>query len=98
MQGKSCADLTSDRVLRAGYERFIEIISEASRHIPVELKSKCPTIEWNHIAAIGNILRHAYDLIDVNIIWKIYENGQLAVLRDVAVDQIQAISSNHIRP
>lgn len=37
LNGKTFADLQNDRILRAAFERFLEIISEASRHIPKEM-------------------------------------------------------------
>jgi uncharacterized protein with HEPN domain len=44
-------------------ERGIEIISEASRHLPDELKARRPHIPWEKVAGIGNILRHNYESI-----------------------------------
>ena len=52
-------------------ERCIEIVSEATRHIPDELKSRYPGIPWSQIAGIGNVLRHDYDLVDDHIIWEV---------------------------
>jgi uncharacterized protein with HEPN domain len=43
-----------------GVERLVEIISEASRHIPEVLKHRYPAVSWRSIADIGNILRHDY--------------------------------------
>ena len=51
--------------------RGIEVVSEASRHIPEELKSQHPDIPWRKIAAIGNVLRHEYDRIDPDIVWSV---------------------------
>jgi uncharacterized protein with HEPN domain len=34
LRGKSFSDVQSDRFLRAAFERFLGIISEASRHVP----------------------------------------------------------------
>ena len=34
LNGKTFADVQSDAFLRAAFERFLEILSEASRHIP----------------------------------------------------------------
>ncbi len=48
-------------VLRSAVERGFEIISEASRHLPDEMKASEPAIPWKDIAGIGNILRHDYD-------------------------------------
>jgi uncharacterized protein with HEPN domain len=52
-------------------ERCIEIVSEASRHIPDEAKARYPDVPWRQIAGIGNVLRHDYDFIDERIIWEV---------------------------
>ena len=57
--------------LRRAVERCVEIISEASRHIPAQAKQKHPEQPWTEIAAIGNLLRHHYERIDDLIMWKI---------------------------
>ncbi len=69
---KSIDSLRTEPVTRAALERFIEIISEASRHVPSELKAKHPQIAWIDIANIGNRLRHGYDMVDERILWDIY--------------------------
>jgi uncharacterized protein with HEPN domain len=84
LENKTFNDASSDRLLRAGFERFLEIISEASRHIPDELKADSPEIPWREVAAIGNHLRHAYHRVDFEILWQIYEDGQLFELRAAA--------------
>lgn len=52
-------------------ERCVEIVSEATRHIPDDFKSQHPDIAWSQIAAIGNVLRHDYDSVDQHIIWEV---------------------------
>jgi len=44
-------------------ERGVEIISEASRHLPDALKARRQHIPWGKVAGIGNILRHNYENI-----------------------------------
>ncbi len=51
-------------------ERCIEIVSEATRHLPEEVKSRYPDVPWPQIAGIGNVLRHDYDIVDDRIIWE----------------------------
>jgi uncharacterized protein with HEPN domain len=51
-------------------ERCIEIVSEATRHIPDDVKSRYPDIR-HQIAGIGNVLRHNYDLVDQKLIWEV---------------------------
>ena len=45
------ADVRSRRAV----ERCIEIVSEATRHIPASEKDRFPEVPWSDIAGIGNI-------------------------------------------
>ena len=82
LNGKTLSDLQSDRPLKAAFERFLEILSEASRHIPAQLKAAEPGIEWRQVADIGNHLRHAYHRVDAEILWRLYADGKLLELHD----------------
>ncbi len=73
--------LLTDHVKRAAFERFLEILSEASRHIPEESKATEQAIPWRRIGDIGNHLRHAYHRVDAEILWSIWESGELADLK-----------------
>ena len=39
-------------------ERGVEIISEASRHLPDDVKDRNSEIPWRKVAGIGNVIRH----------------------------------------
>jgi uncharacterized protein with HEPN domain len=69
--GKSQGDYDAERILRDAVERNLERISEASRHIPRPLKTTHPEIPWREIAGLGNILRHAYPIVDDRLIWEV---------------------------
>jgi uncharacterized protein with HEPN domain len=86
LDGRTFEEMVGDRVTKAAFERFLEILSEASRHIPEELKTKAPGVPWRRVGDIGNHLRHAYHRVDAGILWEIYEGGDLASLREAAVD------------
>jgi uncharacterized protein with HEPN domain len=49
--------------------RCLEIISEASRRIPAEIKARHPSIPWKDIAGAGNIYRHEYEEVSPKVIW-----------------------------
>ena len=70
----------ADRFRQLGIERCLEIISEASRHIPDDVKSGHPEIPWRQIGDIGNRIRHACHAVDSEIIWDIV-TGELAELK-----------------
>jgi uncharacterized protein with HEPN domain len=70
-------------------ERGIEIISEASRHLPDELKARHPHIPWEKVAGIGNILRHNYESIAAPVMWKLAQ-ADLSALEIVCREELRA--------
>ncbi|HWK46372.1 MAG TPA: HepT-like ribonuclease domain-containing protein [Stellaceae bacterium] len=52
-------------------ERNVEIISEASRRLPDDLKDRHPEIPWKKVAGIGNVLRHDYENVVPDALWKL---------------------------
>lgn len=74
--------------IRRAVERGIEIVSEASRHLPDDLKERYPQIYWREIAAIGNVLRHEYGRIDDRIMWHVVQK-YLPELKAVVADALR---------
>jgi len=72
--GKTLADYESDWLLKHAVERAIEIISEASRRIPADLRETRPEIPWRDVGTIGNVLRHEYQSVSSRIIWNVVKN------------------------
>lgn len=50
--------------------RCLEIISEASRRLPEDLKVRHPSIEWKDLAGAGNIYRHDYEDVAAQQVWE----------------------------
>ncbi len=65
-------------------ERWLEIVSEASRHIPQEWKTQESDIPWRQIADIGNVIRHSYDRLDLTTLKEIVEDDLPALREAVA--------------
>jgi uncharacterized protein with HEPN domain len=70
-RGRQRSDLDRDPMLRQAIERNVEIISEASRRLPADMKARYPDLPWPAIAAIGNVLRHEYYAMELDVIWRI---------------------------
>ena len=70
---KTFAEFGSDWELRFIVQRAIEIISEATRRLPDEIKATRPEIEWRSIAGIGSVLRHEYHTISDKVIWDVVQ-------------------------
>jgi uncharacterized protein with HEPN domain len=56
---------------RSGYAvtRCLEIISEASRRLPDEIKVRHPSIAWKDMAGAGNVYRHDYEDVAAKLVW-----------------------------
>ena len=66
-------DLIRDRKTRYAVERALEIISEASRRLPDDLRNRHPKIDWRALAGLGNVYRHDYDTVDARLLWEAIE-------------------------
>jgi uncharacterized protein with HEPN domain len=49
--------------------RCLEIISEASRRLPDDLKARYPSIAWRQMASAGNVYRHDYEDVAAQYVW-----------------------------
>lgn len=85
LAGKSFSDFCSDALVHDAVVRNLEIVSEASRHVPDALKAKAAETPWRDIANFGNWLRHAYEGLDDEILWNTIERD-LPALRAVVQD------------
>jgi|SRR3989344_83583 len=50
--------------------RSLEVIGEAVKHIPSEIREKYPNIPWKDVAGMRDVLIHAYFGIENDHIWK----------------------------
>ena len=88
-------DLTAEQfradVLRVyAVTRCLEIISEASRRLPPEIKDRYPDLAWRDMAGAGNIYRHDYDNVAAARVWATVQNAlpplRSAVERELSPD------------
>jgi len=61
-------------LIQDGVVRNLEIIGEAVKNIPEDIKRNNPDVEWRKIAGLRDILVHAYFGIDVEVVWDIVKN------------------------
>jgi uncharacterized protein with HEPN domain len=74
MRGANFLQFASDRRSRLLIERLLEIVCEATRTIPDEVKQDEPGIDWRAMIDFGNLLRHAYHTTKAEVTWDIVQN------------------------
>ncbi|ACB84621.1 DUF86 domain-containing protein [Natranaerobius thermophilus] len=72
---------SSNNMVQDAVIRNLEIIGEASKRIPEEVKENASHIEWRKIAGIRDVLIHDYAEVDLEIVWDVVQN-KLPILKD----------------
>lgn len=88
VRGMDEGEFTANREKIYAVTRALEIISEASRRLPDDLKKRHPAVDWRAIAAAGNIYRHEYHRLLAHRIWLTATEG-LGQLESVVLQELQ---------
>lgn len=79
-RGLTREGLKKDTLIIDGVVRNLEIIGEAAKNIPAQVKEQYREIEWKKIAGLRDILAHEYFGIDLEVVWDIIKN-KLPILK-----------------
>ena len=71
LKGLSFADYDKSDLVVDAVVRNLEVIGEASRNVPAEVRKKHPEIPWKKMIGLRNIAIHEYFGVDKSIIWEI---------------------------
>lgn len=72
-------DLVADAVVRN-----LEIIGEAARHVPDELRERFSGVDWRRVVGFRNVVIHEYFAVDFEIVWTIITRHLPELKRTVA--------------
>lgn len=72
-QGRSRADLDSDRLYNLAMTRLVEVIGESAGRLSETTRQRHPQLPWSEFIAVRNRLIHGYDQINLDILWDIIE-------------------------
>ena len=72
-----------DTLRRDAVERCLERICEAAFRLGEKAAELAPSQPWGDIRGMGNRLRHAYDRIDLDVLWNTVRNRLPSLKADV---------------
>jgi uncharacterized protein with HEPN domain len=90
LRGISFEQYQQSYTLRRTAERAIQIVSEAAKALPSEMRAQYPDTPWSAIIGIGNVLRHDYQHLDDRRLWEII-TVHLPALRPVVLSMLTEI-------
>jgi uncharacterized protein with HEPN domain len=73
-QGKDRTALLDDETNSRAIVRSLEVIGEAVKKLPDEVRVKYPQVEWAEMAGMRDVLIHHYFGIDYDIVWNVLQN------------------------
>ena len=79
----SFQDLVKDGMRVDAVVRNLEIIGEAAKHVPEDIRNKYPFVDWRKISAFRDILIQEYFGVDFDILWDIVKNKIPILKNDV---------------
>ena len=80
------SEFKADRRAFYAATRALEIISEATRRLPPETRERHPDLPWRAIMGVGNVLRHNYDDVAEEQVWRTVVEDLPALDRAIAAE------------
>lgn len=62
-------EFVSDKKTVLSVTKCIEIVGEATKHVPDSIREKYPEIPWKEMAGIRDRLVHGYFKVNLEIVW-----------------------------
>lgn len=70
--------------------RHLQIIGEAARNLPDDVRALAPGIPWSSIVGMRHILVHGYFDVDVDLVWDVVEH-KIPALKPEIEELLQAL-------
>lgn len=91
--GLTFEQFTDDDLVSRAFIRSLEIVGEACKKVPDEIRYKYPEVDWRRLAGLRDVLIHQYFQVDYAIVWDVIQNNVPSAKDwiDYVIDQEQQI-------
>jgi len=72
--GISLDEFANNRTLRQAAERNCEIIGEAAKGVPQDVREQLAAVDWKGMINLRDVVAHRYHRLDHSIIWDTIKN------------------------
>ncbi len=86
--GKTLAELKAHWQQALALERVMEVLGEAVKRLPDELRQTHPKVPWRLVSGMRDKISHGYDSVDHEMLWDTVKND-LAGLLSVAEQMLK---------
>jgi uncharacterized protein with HEPN domain len=66
----SAAELAADRKALYAVIRALEVVGEATKRVPQEIRDRAPGVPWAAMAGMRDRLIHGYREVDASLVWR----------------------------
>lgn len=91
-QGETSESLRSKRLLELSLTMLVDLVGRSASAVPPEIRQRRPKVRWTALADIGHSVRHDYDRVDLDAVWRTVHED-FPVLIDEVERELSEIAS-----
>ena len=74
VQGLSYDQFKVDKKTFNAVLRAVEVVGEATKHIPADIREKYPAVPWKEMAGMRDKVSHFYFGVDPEVVWNVVKD------------------------
>ena len=94
--GKTLPALLADRQAVLAFERALEVLGEAVKRLPPDLRDRYPAVPWKLVAGMRDRLSHGYDEVRHEVLWNAVQQD-VPVLLTTVEQMLRDLESNPVQ-
>jgi uncharacterized protein with HEPN domain len=72
--GMTYSEFEADAKTNYAVVRALEIIGEATKRLPMEVRESYPLVPWKGMAGMRDRVIHGYEIVNLRTVWEVVKN------------------------